>query len=85
MTLKHDIDSENLEPFGGNRKTSKCKYCGKVIHGSIRRLKQQITHISGQVEVCLSVPMEVSQSIKLYMSNSLNEKIKKKKKRRNDL
>ena len=69
----------NAEPFGGNRRTPKCKYCGKVIHVGITRLKQHIAHISGQVEICRSVPAEVSQNIKLYMSNASNEKKKKKK------
>ena len=81
MASKHDIGWEHAEPFGGNRRTPKCKYYGKVIHGGITRLKQHIAHISGQVERCRSVPTKVSQSIRLYMSNSLNEKIQMKKKK----
>ena len=80
MTLKHDIGWEHEELLGGNRRTPKCKYCGKVIHGGITRLKQHIAHISGQVKGCRSVPTEVSQSIRLYMSNVSNEKIRMKKK-----
>ena len=75
MASKHDIGWEHTEPLGGNKRTSKCKYCGKVIHGGITGLKQYIAHISGQVEGCRSVPTEVSQSIILYMSNASNEKI----------
>ena len=84
MASKDDIGWENAEPFGGNRRTPKCKYCEKVIYRGITRLKQHIAHISGQVEGCRSVPTEVSQSIRLYMSNALNEKnqMKKKKKER---
>ena len=76
MTSKHDIGWEHAEPVGGNRRTPKCKYCGKVIHRGITRLKQHIAHISGQVEGCRSVPLEVSQSIRLYMSNASSEKIR---------
>ena len=53
----------------------------KVIHGGITRLKQHIAHISGQVEGCQSVPVEMSQSIRLYMSNASNEKIQMTKKK----
>ena len=81
MASKHDIGWEHAEPLGGNRRTPKCKYCGKVIHGGITRLKQHIAHISGQVEGCRNVPAEVSQSIRLYMSNASNEKIRMKKKK----
>ena len=63
MVPKHDIGWEHAEPFGGNRRTPKCKNCGKVIHGGITKLKQHIAHISGQVEGCRSVPTEVSQSL----------------------
>ena len=82
MASKHDIGWEHAEPLGGNRKIPKCKYCRNVIHGGITRLKQHITHISGQVEGCRSVLVEVSQSIRLYMSNALNEKIRMKKKKK---
>ena len=46
MTSKHDIGWEHTEPVGGSRKTTKCKYCGKVIHGCITRLKQHTAHMS---------------------------------------
>ena len=82
MTPKHDIGWEHVEPFGGNRRTPKCKYYGKVIHEGITRLKQHIAHIFGQVEGCQSVPAEVSQSIRLYMSDASNEKIQMKKKKK---
>ena len=79
MTSKHYIGWEHAKPFSGNRRTPKCKYCEKVIHGGITRLKQYIAHISEQVVGCRSVPAEVSQSIRLYMSNASNEKIQMKK------
>ena len=85
IASKHNIGREYIEPIGGNRRTPKCKYCGKVIHGGITRLKQHSAHISGQVEGCRNVPAQVSQSIRLYISNASNEKIRMKKKRRNDL
>ena len=47
MTLKHDIGWELAEPIGGSKRTTKCKYYGKVIHDSITRLKQHIAHIFG--------------------------------------
>ena len=81
MAQKHDICWEHAEPFDGNRNTPKCKYHRKVIHGGITRLKQHIIHISGQVEGCQSVHAEVSQSIKLYISNASNKKIQMKKKK----
>ena len=81
MALKHDFGWEHVEPFGDNRRTPKCKYCRKVIHGGITRLKQHIAHISRQVEGCQSVPAEVSQSIKLYTSNASNKKIQMKKRK----
>ena len=84
MTLKHNISWEHVEPFDGNRRIPKCKYCGKIIHGSITRLKQHIARISGQVQGYSSVPAKVAQNIKLYMSNVSNEKIQMKKKN-NDL
>ena len=62
MTSKHDIGWEHAKPVGGSRRTTKCKYCGKVIHNGITRLKQHIAHISGQVEGCPRVPVEVSHS-----------------------
>ena len=82
MASKHDIGWEHAKPFGGNRRTLKYKYCGKVIHGGITRLKQHIAHISEQVQGYRSVPTEGSQSIRLYMSNASNEKIQMKKKRK---
>ena len=45
MTPKHDIGWKHVEPFGGNRRTPKCKYCGKIIHGGITRLSNTL-HIS---------------------------------------
>ena len=74
MVSKHDIGWEHAKPVGGSRRTTKCKYCGKVIHGSITRLKQHITHISGQVEGCPRVPVEVSHSVGQHMSDTSKEK-----------
>ncbi|RVW83578.1 hypothetical protein CK203_039301 [Vitis vinifera] len=34
MASKHDNCWEHAEPVGGSRRTTKCKYCGKVIHGA---------------------------------------------------
>ena len=31
---------KHVEPVDGNKKTTKCKYCRKIIHGGIIRLKQ---------------------------------------------
>ncbi|KAL6344388.1 hypothetical protein AAG906_039644 [Vitis piasezkii] len=74
MASKHDIGKEHAEPVGGSRRTTKCKYCGKVIHGGITRLKQHIAHIFGQVEGCPRVPVEVSHNVRQHMSNTSKEK-----------
>ena len=74
MASKHDIGWEHAEPIGVSRRTTKCKYCGKVIHGGITRLKQHIAHISRQVEECPRVPIEVSRSVRQHMSNTSKEK-----------
>ena len=85
MASKHDIGWECAEPVGGSKRTMKCKYCGKVIHGGITRLKQHIAHISGQVEGCPRVSVEVSYSVRQHMSDTLKEKTQiKKKKKMND-
>ena len=69
MPSKHDIGWEHAEPIGDSR-TTKCKYCGKVIHSGITRLKQHITHIFGQVEGCPRVPVEMSHSVRQHMSHT---------------
>ena len=83
MASKHDIGWEHAEPVGGSRRTTKCKYCGKVIHNGITRLKQHIAHISGEVEGCPRVPVEVSHSVRQHMFDTSKEKalLKKKKER----
>ena len=70
MASKHDIGWEHAKPVGGSRRTTKCKYYGKVIHGCITRLKQHITQISGQLEGCPRVSVEVSCSVRQHMSNT---------------
>ena len=74
MASKHDISWEHPETVGGSRRTTKCKYCGKVIHGGITRLKQHIAYISGQVEASLRVPVEVSHSVRQHMYDTSKEK-----------
>ena len=80
MASKHDIGWEHAEPVDGSRRTTKCKYCEKVIHGGITRLKQHIAHISRQVEGCPHVLVEVSRSVKQYKSDTSKEKAQLKKK-----
>ena len=70
MASKHDIGWEHVEPVGSSKRTTKCKYCGKIIHGSITRLKQHIAHISGQMEGCPRVSVEVSHSVRQHMSDT---------------
>ena len=70
MASKHDIGWEHAEPIGGSRRTSKCKYCWKIIHDGITRLKQLITHISRQVERCPRVLVEMSHSVRQHMSDT---------------
>ena len=74
MTSKHYISWEHVELVGGSRRTTKCKYCGKVIHSGITRLKQHIAHISGQVEGCPRVSVEMSHSVRQHMSDTSKEK-----------
>ena len=74
MASKHDIGWVHAEPVGGSRRTTKCKYCGQVIHDDITRLKQHIAHISGQVEWCPRVPVKVSHSVRQHMSYTSKEK-----------
>ena len=81
MASKHDIGWEHAEPIGGSRRTTKCKYCGKVRHGGITRLKQHIVHISGQVKGCPRVPVEVSHNVRQHMSDTSKEKAQLKKKK----
>ena len=82
MASKHDIGREHAEPVGSSRRTTKCKYCGKVIHDDITRLKQHIAHISGQVEECPRVSIEVSDSVTQHMSDTSKEKVQVKKKKK---
>ena len=84
MASKHDVGWECAEPVGGSKRTMKCKYCGKVKHDAITRLKQHIVHISRQVEGCPLVPVEVSRSVIQHMSDTSKEKaqLKGKKKER---
>ena len=81
MALKDDIGWEHAEPIGDSRRTTKCKYCRKVIHGGITRLKQHIAHVSRQVEGCPHVPVEVSHSLRQHMSNTSKEKAQLRKKK----
>ena len=81
MTSKHDIGWGHIEPVGGSRRTTNCKYCGKVIHGGITRLRPHIAHISEQVEGCPRVPVEVSQSVRQHMFDTSKEKAQLKKKK----
>ena len=80
MASKHDIGWEHAEPIGDSR-TTKCKYCGKVIHGGITILKLHIAHISKQVEGCPHVPVEVSHSVRQHMFDIAKEKTQLKKKK----
>ena len=80
MASKHDIGWEHAE-LGGSRRTTKCKYCGKVIHDGITRLKHHIAHIFGQVEGCPRVSIEVSDSVTQHMSDTSKEKAQVKKKK----
>ena len=82
MASKHDIGWEHAELVGGSRRTTKCKYCGKVIHDGITRLKQHIADIFGQVEGCPHVLVEVLYSVRQHMSNTSKEKTKLEKKKR---
>ena len=75
MASKHDIGWEYVEPISDSGRTTKCKYCGKVIHGGITRLKQYFTHIFEQVEGCPHAPIEVSHSVRQHMPNTSKVKV----------
>ena len=81
MALKYDIGCEHAEPIGSSRRTTKCKYCNKVMYKGITRLKQHIAHISKQVELCPHVPIEMSQIVRQHMFNASKEKTQLKKKK----
>ena len=70
MASKNDIGWEHAELVSGSRRTTKFKYCWKVIHGDTTRLKQHIAHIFGQVEGCPRVPIKVSHSVRQHMSDA---------------
>ena len=81
MASKHDIGWEHAEPVGGSRRTTKCKYYGKVIHGGITRLRPHIAHISEQVEGCPHVPVELwSHSVRQHIPDTSKEKTQLKNK-----
>ena len=80
MVSKYDIGWEHAESDSVSRRTTKCKYCEKVIHSSITRFKQHIAHIFRQVKGCSRVPVEVSHSVRQHMFDSSKEKLKLKEK-----
>ncbi|XP_071921749.1 uncharacterized protein [Coffea arabica] len=66
MTSK-DIDWEHGKPVGGNRKVVRCNYCGKIMHGGITRLKEHVSHVTGQVEPCPMASKEVRDLMKMHL------------------
>ena len=79
MVSKHDIGWEHAKLVGGSRRTTKCKYCSKVIHGGIIRLKQHIAHIFRQVEWCPCETVKMSQSVRQHMFDASKERVGLKK------
>ena len=71
---------EHIEPIDGSRRTTKCKYCNKVMYKGITRLKKHIAHISRQVGLCPHVLIEVSQIVRQHMFDASKEKAQLKKK-----
>ncbi|KAJ8449976.1 hypothetical protein Cgig2_029338 [Carnegiea gigantea] len=59
----------------GNKKQVWCKFCGKIIKGGITRLKQHLTHKTGDVASCPEVSAEVKRDM-----NKLLQEFKEKKK-----
>ncbi|KAL3523833.1 hypothetical protein ACH5RR_016667 [Cinchona calisaya] len=81
MSPKQDIGWEHANPVGGDKKTVQCRYCRKVIHGGITRLKLHIAHIPGQVEACPRAPPDVALMLKKHLNDSKSERATEKKRK----
>ncbi|EYU38106.1 hypothetical protein MIMGU_mgv1a015560mg [Erythranthe guttata] len=55
---------------GDNRKKIKCKFFHVVTTRGITRLKQHITHISGEVEARKKAPKEISVMLRKHLQES---------------
>lgn len=81
MAPKRDIGWEHAEPVGGDKKIVQCRYCGKIIHGGITRLKQHIAHIAGQVGACPRSPPDVTLELKKHLNDGKSERATMKKRK----
>ncbi|XP_027104414.2 uncharacterized protein [Coffea arabica] len=81
MAPKRDIGWEHAEPVGGDKKIVQCRYCGKIIHGGITRLKQHIAHIAGQVGACPGSPPDVTLELKKHLNDGKSERATMKKRK----
>ncbi|XP_042465661.1 uncharacterized protein LOC122048123 [Zingiber officinale] len=70
MTPNPDIGWQFGQMVGDNRKTIRCKFCGKVITGGITRLKQYIAHVTGNVEICHKAHKEISSMLRKHLQDS---------------
>ena len=81
MAPKQDIGWEHGSPVGGNKRIVMCKYCGKVVHGGITRFKQHIGGVSGQVEKCHKVSVEISKLMRQHVTETANARGLEKRKK----
>ncbi|KAG6498546.1 hypothetical protein ZIOFF_038266 [Zingiber officinale] len=70
MAPNLDIGWQFGQMVGDNRKTIRCKFCGKVITKGITRLKQHIAHVTGNVEICHKAPKEISSMLRKHLQDS---------------
>ncbi|KAG9139001.1 hypothetical protein Leryth_025663 [Lithospermum erythrorhizon] len=85
MPPKRDIGWAYADPVDGSSKVAKCKYCGKVMHGGVTRLKQHIAQAPG-VEACPRAPRKVSLMLLKLLCEDRSELTvtKRKRKEHND-
>ena len=62
-----------------------CKYCDKVIHGGITRVKYHLANIGGfNVTKCKKVPAPVNQEMEALLTKKTGEKEQRKKEKQRE-
>ena len=62
-----------------------CKYCDKVIHGGITRVKYHLANIGGfNVTKCKKVPAPVNQEMEALLTKKTSEKEQRKKEKQRE-
>jgi hypothetical protein len=72
-------------PDMSKKQAIQCKYCDKVIHGGITRVKYHLANIGGfNVTKCKKVPAHVKQEMEAFLTKKTGEKEQRKKKKQRD-